>query len=67
MAVAPLLYICILDPLGASYPLLLLLRAAHGVAAGRIELTHTVVSAAQQMVAKDLIEASDDLADALGL
>ena len=44
-----------------------LLRAAHGVAVGRIELTHTVVSTAQQMVAKDLIEASDDLADALGL
>jgi MFS family permease len=31
MAAAPLLYICIDDPLGASYPLLLLLRAVHGV------------------------------------
>jgi len=44
-----------------------LLRAAHGVAVGRVELTHTVVSAAQKMVAANLIEASDELADALGL
>ncbi len=31
MAAAPLFYICIGDPLGASYPLLLLVRVIHGV------------------------------------
>jgi hypothetical protein len=44
-----------------------LLLAAHHVAKGRGELTNSVQAAARRLVADDAIEASDTLADALGL
>jgi hypothetical protein len=44
-----------------------LLLAAHQVAKGRGELTNSVQAAARRLVADDAIEASDTLADALGL
>ena len=44
-----------------------LLLTAHSAATGRGELTNSVQAAARQLVADGAIEASDTLADALGL
>lgn len=44
-----------------------LLLAAHAAASGRGELANSVQAAARQLVADGAIDASDTLADALGL